>query len=59
MVDQIERCTALQEQLFPSQSLQERHLNFSELYLEYGDTLITELKSHLKPLHLEFLVLTI
>ena len=57
--DQIERCTDLQEQLFPGQSLQERNTNFSELYLEYGDTLITELKKALNPLSGQFTILTI
>jgi bacillithiol biosynthesis cysteine-adding enzyme BshC len=57
--DQIERCTDLQEQLFPGQSLQERNTNFSELYLEYGDALISELIKKLKPLKEGFLVLTI
>ncbi|WP_431158378.1 bacillithiol biosynthesis cysteine-adding enzyme BshC [Winogradskyella poriferorum] len=57
--DQIERCTELQEQLFPSQSLQERNLNFSELYLEYGEELIPELFKTLEPLKGKFTVLTI
>ena len=57
--DQIERCTNLQEQLFPSQSLQERNTNFSELYLEFGEELITHLMHSLEPLKGEFVVLTI
>ncbi|WP_138434612.1 bacillithiol biosynthesis cysteine-adding enzyme BshC [Winogradskyella algicola] len=56
--DQIERCTDLQEQLFPRQSLQERNINFSELYLEFGDVLIPELKKHLQPLKGEFTIIT-
>ena len=56
--DEIERCTDLQEQLFPGQSLQERNTNFSELYLEFGDTLIPELKKHLQPLKGEFTIVT-
>ena len=59
LVDQISRCTELQEQLFPGQSLQERNTNFSELYLEYGDDLIPELLKSLEPLKGEFLILTI
>lgn len=59
LADQIERCTELQEQLFPSQSLQERNTNFSELYLEYGDDLIRELTRVLKPLKHEFLILNL
>ena len=55
--DKISRSTELQELLFPNNSLQERRLNFSELYLEYGETLIPTLVKHLQPLSGEFLVL--
>ena len=47
----------LQNQLFPNQSLQERQANFSEFYLEYGETLIPSLVKQLKPLDLEFTIL--
>ncbi|WP_299116013.1 bacillithiol biosynthesis cysteine-adding enzyme BshC [uncultured Winogradskyella sp.] len=57
--DQIERCTALQEQLFPNQSLQERNTNFSEMYLEYGDSLVPELMKSLKPLKGKFTIITL
>jgi bacillithiol biosynthesis cysteine-adding enzyme BshC len=57
--DQITRCTELQEQLFPRQSLQERNTNFSELYLEYGNQLIPELIKVLEPLKGEFSIITI
>jgi hypothetical protein len=40
--------------LFPNQSLQERHVNFSEFYLEFGTTLIEKLLQDLKPLGQEF-----
>ncbi|WP_178987854.1 bacillithiol biosynthesis cysteine-adding enzyme BshC [Winogradskyella schleiferi] len=59
LADQIERSTELQEQLFPNQSLQERTINFSELYLEYGADLIPELKNALTPLKGEFLILNL
>lgn len=59
LTDQIERCTELQEQLFPNQSLQERNTNFSELYLEYGDQLIPEIIKTLEPLKGEFLILNL
>jgi bacillithiol biosynthesis cysteine-adding enzyme BshC len=55
--DKVSRSTELQEALFPANSLQERRLNFSELYLEYGETLIPTLVEHLQPLSGEFLVL--
>jgi bacillithiol biosynthesis cysteine-adding enzyme BshC len=59
LADQIERSTQMQEQLFPRKSLQERNINFSELYLEYGDDLVVHLFKSLKPLKGEFLLLTI
>ena len=59
LADHISRCTELQEQLFPGQSLQERNTNFSELYLEYGEQLIPELIKALKPLQGEFLILNL
>ena len=59
LADQIERATDLQEQLFPNQSLQERNLNFSELYLEFGDELIPKLIEELEPLKAEFTILSL
>ncbi len=56
--DHLNRIKTLQNELFPNQSLQERQVNFSELYLEYGDQLIPKLIKNLKPLELEFTVLT-
>ena len=56
--EQINRITELQNELFPGQSLQERNLNFSELYLEFGTQLIPKLVKELKPLKNQFLVLT-
>jgi bacillithiol biosynthesis cysteine-adding enzyme BshC len=55
--DQVVRMIAIQNQLFPNQSLQERSLNFSEIYLEMGDHLIPFLLKALNPLHQEFVVL--
>jgi bacillithiol biosynthesis cysteine-adding enzyme BshC len=57
--DHLERVTVLQDDLFPRQSLQERNMNFSEFYLEYGDVLILKLIENLEPLKGEFLVLTV
>ncbi len=56
--DHVVRMTVLQNELFPNQSLQERTLNFSELYLELGDELIPLLQKSLQPLQLEFTVIT-
>lgn len=55
--DQVSRMTEIQNELFPNKNLQERILNFSELYLEYGEALIPMLIQALKPLQLEFVVL--
>ncbi|WP_299782267.1 bacillithiol biosynthesis cysteine-adding enzyme BshC [uncultured Formosa sp.] len=57
--DQVSRMTDLQNQLFPNQSLQERGVNFSELYLEFGDQLIPQLVLNLQPLKQEFLILNL
>lgn len=58
MSDQLLRVKQFQDQLFPKQSLQERNTNFSELYLEYGDDLISSLIKALDPLSGDFSVLT-
>ena len=55
--DLVERITALQNEILPNQSLEERQRNFSEYYLAYGDSFIKALKKSLKPLDLEFTVL--
>ena len=57
--EQISRITNLQNELFPSKSLQERNLNFSELYLEFGEQLIQQLVLSLQPLKGEFLILNL
>ena len=53
----LNRVAVLQNELFPNQSLQERQLNFSEFYLEYGQEFIQQLKENLHPLKGEFLIL--
>ena len=53
----LESCVNLQNEVFPNESLQERNLNFSELYLEFGEQLIPMLKRELNPFQAEFLVL--
>ncbi|NER12246.1 bacillithiol biosynthesis cysteine-adding enzyme BshC [Leptobacterium flavescens] len=57
--DHVSRITEIQDSLFPGQSLQERNLNFSELYLEHGKELISVLLDTLDPLKGEFLILEI
>ena len=57
--DYLKRVTDIQEQLFPNQSLQERQLNFSEFYLEYGKEFLPQLLNYLNPLEGHFLILTL
>jgi bacillithiol biosynthesis cysteine-adding enzyme BshC len=56
---ELNRITYLQNELFPNQSLQERHANFSEFYLETGKALISNLYNELKPLDNNFTILTL
>lgn len=56
--DHVVRMTEIQNELFPNKSLQERNLNFSELYLEFGNDLIPNLMAALKPLSGDFTILT-
>ena len=57
--EQLNRIIALQNELFPNQSLQERKLNFSEFYVEFGEELIKKLLTELKPLEQEFKVVVL
>jgi bacillithiol biosynthesis cysteine-adding enzyme BshC len=57
--EKLDRIVALQNDLFPNQSLQERKANFSEFYLEFGNTLIDELLTKLNPLSQEFKIITL
>ncbi|MDM1367910.1 bacillithiol biosynthesis cysteine-adding enzyme BshC [Myroides marinus] len=52
--EKLERITLLQNELFPNNSLQERIVNFSVYYKEFGDELITTLFNQLEPLSHEF-----
>lgn len=54
--DELDRVKHIQDKLFPNQSLQERRLNFSEFYLEYGEDLLDILKDGLDPLDMQFVV---
>lgn len=57
--EELERLTALQNELFPFQGLQERKANFSEFFLDKGEMMIPLLLSHLKPLEQRFDVIVI
>jgi bacillithiol biosynthesis cysteine-adding enzyme BshC len=55
--EELNRIISLQNELFPNQSLQERQLNFSEFYIEFGDFLLEKILKELKPLENEFSIL--
>jgi len=57
--EQLNRIIALQNELFPNQSLQERKVNFAEFYVEFGEVLIEKLLTELKPLEQEFKVVVL
>ncbi|GGD25341.1 bacillithiol biosynthesis cysteine-adding enzyme BshC [Flavobacterium orientale] len=57
--EQLNRIISLQNELFPNQSLQERKVNFSEFYVEFGVELIEKLLNELKPLEKEFKVVVL
>lgn len=57
--DQLQRVIDLQCELFPNNSLQERQTNFSEFYLERGEQLVPLLLQQLKPLEMNFNIITI
>ncbi len=52
--DYLARVEALQLSLFPEHNLQERHINFSEIYLKLGKDLIPKLLAEFDPLKLQF-----
>lgn len=58
-IEKLERIVSLQNELFPNQILQERKANFSEFYLEFGNTPIEELLTELNPLSQEFKIITL
>lgn len=57
--DKLQRIILLQNELFPNQSLQERKLNFSEIYLESGTALLDKLFEVFNPLHQIFEVIEV
>ena len=53
----LSRITSLQNELFPNNSLQERSVNFSEFYSEYGENFIKILKENISPLNNKFTII--
>ena len=58
-IETLERILLIQNELFPNQSLQERKVNFSEFYVEYGNDLIEKLLLQLDPFKNEFNVVVL
>lgn len=54
LADHVERLVNLQQAIFPNESLQERHANFFEFYLNHGEELLPKIFEALDPLSLEF-----
>lgn len=54
LADHVERLANLHQAIFPNESLQERHANFFEFYLNYGEELLPMIFEALDPLLLEF-----
>lgn len=57
--DKLDRIFTIQNELFPNKGLQERQLNFSVLYKEYGEAFINQLMETLKPLEQDFTIITL
>lgn len=57
--DELQRILALQNELFPNGSLQERFSNFSEFYLIQGKNLIPNLVENLNPFDSRFSIIKI
>ena len=58
LADYLNRIIAVQNELFPNKSLQERQDNFSKFFIENGFGLIEKLIENLKPLSSEFVIIT-
>lgn len=56
---ELNRICEVQNELFPKQGLQERNLNFSEFYLEFGADFIEKLFSKLHPLEQQFEIIVL
>jgi bacillithiol biosynthesis cysteine-adding enzyme BshC len=54
LADQVQRLLVLHDILFPNETLQERTVNFSEFYLQYGSELLSILSKNLDPLSFKF-----
>lgn len=57
--ERLQQVIRLQNELFPNQSLQERQLNFSQFYMDYGQDFISQLCQKLNPLEPNFTIITL
>ncbi|WP_396138923.1 bacillithiol biosynthesis BshC, partial [Flavobacterium sp.] len=55
----VNRIVSIQNELFPNNNLQERNVNFSEYYFEFGTKLMEELLRELNPLSQEIKIITL
>jgi bacillithiol biosynthesis cysteine-adding enzyme BshC len=56
---ELNRIVSLQNDLFPNEGLQERVVNFSEFYIEFGNGIIDQLMTQLQPLKNKFTIITL
>ena len=57
MNDLVERINIIYESIFPNNDLQERQVNFFELYEEHGIDILSFLKKNIDPFDNNFIVL--
>ncbi len=57
--EKLERLILIKKELFPNNSLQERQINFSEFYKNYGQEFIDILIDNLNPFNNKFLVISL
>jgi len=57
MVDYVQRINLIYESIYPNDDLQERHLNFFELYESEGVMILSNLKKALDPFDENFTIL--
>lgn len=57
--EQLQRIKQVQDGLFPHQSLQERQVNFSEFYVDFGAKLLRSLYQNLRPLEHYFTIINL
>jgi bacillithiol biosynthesis cysteine-adding enzyme BshC len=55
--DETERLIFIQDKLFPQSNLQERYVNFSDIYLTYGHSFLDFVMDHLDPFQFKFSLL--